>query len=896
VSPSLTARCHGMDGARDGAAGARARFELPGDRPVWGRDRPFRVEHLHLELEFDVARREVHGVATTRFHARHDGLAEAVFDANELEVESVTTGDGRRLDFTVRDRELRVALGAPQVVDEPCTLVVRYRCRPRRGLYFNAPDEAYPGRPTQIWTQGQPEDSPYYFPCLDFPGEKFTTEVTVTVSRGWTVVSNGRLESVNEDARRRRATFHWVQDVPHPAYLVTLVAGEFEVVEDRADGVRVQYYGPKGSAAEQRRAWGRTPEMIRFFSQRIGVPYPWSKYATVSVADFIFGGMENTSATTMVDTYLHDERAHEDMREPSDSLAAHELAHQWFGDLLTCREWSHGWLNESFATYFDALYVEHARGWDAFRHDVWQKARDYLDEDESHYRRPLVENVFHDPIDIFDSHLYERGAVVLDMLRWVLGDQGWWRAIQHYVQKHRTRDVLTHDLQRAIEEATGRNVDWFFDQWVWKGGHPELKASYSWDGERRLATVHLTQTQKVDDLTALFRTPIEIGFMTAHGFERHVRELSEVSHTFAFHFDAEPVFVSIDPAWRVLKTLDFSPGEGQLRERLVGDPEAMGRIEAARALGKIATPRALDALCAVLLNDRELPFVRAAAAAALGDSKAEAALAGLVEAVGVEPSRVRRAVMRALGNFRDPRAAKALSGALQRRGDASYYVQADAATALGKTRDATAVRALTRVLGRPAHNDVITAGALTGLGETRDPAALPALLEHTRWGVHQNARRAAAAGLASLAPYCEAADRVRIRERLEELVDDRWTRVQRAAIEGLEHLRDPAALPALERLAARTIDGRARRAARVAARRIEARADRAQDVRSLNDEVEKLRQQNRELKDRLASIEGRLDALADGAGAPADNGRGNARTPSRSARATKGGGARGAKR
>jgi aminopeptidase N len=867
------ATCHGLDAGWSGAlvtnGGGAKRFPLPGDRPVWGRDRPFRVEHVKLELGFDLRRREVRGVATTTVRPRHNGLREITFDAVELEVSAVTDGDGNALDWRTGDRTLRIDLGRARRADEAVTTVVTYSARPRRGLYFNRPDAGYPDRPTQIWTQGQAEDSACYFPCFDFPGEKFTTEALITVPATWFALSNGRLHEVTEDRRRRTKTYHWKQEQPHPAYLVTVAAGEFDAVEAEADGVPVQYYGPPGTRDDLVRAFGRTPEMIRFFSDRIGVPYPWAKYATVAIADFIFGGMENTSATTMTDILLHDARAHEDFVETADSITAHELAHQWFGDLLTCREWSHGWLNESFATYFDALFVEHQRGWDAFRYDLYQKAQAYHQEDSGNYRRPLVENVYREPIDIFDRHLYERGSVVLDMLRTELGDDLWWTAINHYVSRHREADVLTHDFQRAIEEATGRNMDAFFAQWVWKGGHPEFKATYSWDGAQRLATVGLEQTQQADEtLTSIYQLPMEIGFRVNGAFQHHTVRVTEGQQTFVFPLSAEPEFVSIDPAGRVLKTLEFSPGAAQLEARLQHDPEVIGRIEAAKGLAKIGSPTVIEALQAALLNRDEHDFVRAEVATALGSAKSELARDALIAAVGEPSSRVRRSIATALGNYRDEDAARALQGFLAGRGDASYYVQANAAAALGKTLQGIAYRALTRALGRPAHNDAITAGALTGLGVLRDPRAVPVLIEHTRWGVHQNARRAAVAALGSLHPFIEEPDRTRIRERLEELLDDRWLRVQLAAVAALEAIGDAKAVPALHRTAGAALDGRLVRQCRVAAQRISERADKGEEVRSLKTEVEELRQQNQKLTDRLVTLETRLNGASEQPAAP----------------------------
>lgn len=852
--------CHGIGWAGAGGASERTAFALPGDRPVWGRNRPLKMEHLRLEFSFDLKKRQVKGLATLTFSPRATSVREAVLDAFDLDVTAVLDEAGKPLKFTPGDRTLQVDLGRARKPGQSTTVTVAYTATPRRGLYFNAPDEGYPDRPVQIWTQGQAEDSAYYFPCFDFPGEKCTSEMLITVPASWTAVSNGYLDSTTEDRRRKTKTFHWKQDIPHPAYLITLCAGEFDEVATEGGGVPVQYYGQPGSAEDLERAFGRTPEMVAFFQDKIGVAYPWAKYATVAIHDFIFGGMENTSATTMTDTLLHDERAHADFVETADSITAHELAHQWFGDLLTCREWSHGWLNESFATYFDCLFVEHHRGHDAFRYAVTQNAGIYLEEDSGDYRRPLVQNVYTEPIDIFDRHLYERGSVVLDMLRTRLGDELWWKAINHYVTKHRESEVLTPDLQRAIEEATGYNLDGFFAQWVWKGGHPEFKASSSWDAERKQATVTLEQTQQPDDhLTSIYEVPIEIGFWVNGRLDRRTVEVRDGHETFVFTFPSEPAFISIDPASKVLKTLDYTPGEKALKANLADNPEAVGRVDAARALAKVGSSGAIAALRTALLDPREVDFVRAEIATALGGVKSEAARDALVAATKERDARTRRAAASALGNFRDAEAARALMALLQGgrggEGDRSYYVQAAAASALGKTLQPAVIEVLTSVLGRPSHNDAIAAGALMGLGATRDAAALPALLEHTQWGVHQNARRNAVVALGALYRWLEAPDRTRIRERIEELLDDPWLRVQLSAVAALQTIAEPASIGALNSTAGRALDGRLRRLSKVAVRRIGAAAKKPEELNALKKQVEDLQQSNQKLEDRLRALE-----------------------------------------
>ena len=344
----------------------------------------------------------------------------------------------------------------------------------------------------QVWSQCQDEDARYWFPCFDAPNEKATTEMTVTVPQPYFALSNGTLLSTTRDEAAGTITYHWLQDQPHSTYLMTLVVGEFSERTEMVDGLPVQWYVTPGREDDGQRAFGDTPEMVRFFGQRLGVPYPWNKYAQIAVSDFVFGGMENISATTLTDPALFDARARLDS---SDALIAHELAHQWFGDLLTCRDWSHGWLNEGFATFLDALFHEHNKGSDEFRYYLRQNAQ-ATSRGWGRYRRPIVTNVYNEPIDLFDRHLYEKGALVLHMLRYVLGDAAFWDSLQQYVTANRHHVVETVDLERAIETATGRNLQAFFHQWVYKGGHPEYQVEFAWDDATRIATVTIRQQQQ----------------------------------------------------------------------------------------------------------------------------------------------------------------------------------------------------------------------------------------------------------------------------------------------------------------------------------------------------------------------------------------------------------------
>ena len=323
-----------------------------------------------------------------------------------------------------------------------------------------------------MWTQGQDEDAHYWFPCIDYPNAKATTEVKATVPAGYFVLSNGALVKTTSNASKKTKTYHWKMDIPHVTYLVSCVAGKFTGHTDDVDGTPVSYYVQPGREADGARSFGKTPKMLRFFGERLNHKYPYAKYAQIAVSDFIFGGMENTTATTQTDTTLHDERAHLDFS--SDPLVAHELAHQWFGDLLTCKDWSHAWLNEGFATYFEALFREFDRGADEFGYYRVALQDAYKREDRDHYRRSIVTNVYVEPVDLFDRHLYEKGACVLHMIRTQLGDDLWWKAIARYVADNAMRNVETVDLARAIEDVSGLNFAPFFDQWVLHAGHPDF--------------------------------------------------------------------------------------------------------------------------------------------------------------------------------------------------------------------------------------------------------------------------------------------------------------------------------------------------------------------------------------------------------------------------------------
>jgi aminopeptidase N len=834
------------------AARADGRFPLPGDRPRYPRDRTVDMKHVRLDVALDLAEARIDGSVSHTFEPINDGLRSLDLDSVGLEIRRVTLGGERDLNFSLSDGRLRIDLDSPRRAGEDITVTVEFAgSNPRRGLYFIRPDEAYPNKRLEAWTQGQDEDSKHWFPCYDSTNDLATSELHVTVREPNSVVAIGELKGIDQNADGTR-TFHWRQEVPHVTYLTSIVAGQFAELRDEWDGVPIIYFVPPGREEDGREVFKHTPEMMRLFSDRTGVRYPYAKYSQVVVQDFIFGGMENVSATTVTDSILYDLRARLD-QDPN-YLIAHELAHQWFGDLITCRDWSHGWLNEGFATFFELVWQEHHLGTDWYRHYLRQEMDHYTQEASDHYRRPIVTNVYNYPIDLFDRHLYEKGGIVLDMLRHELGDELFWKAVRRYIATNRSTNVTTPDLQKAIEAATGRNLDWFFDQWVYGAGHPDLKVDYEWDDERKTAKLSFKQTQEGQDVAREFRLPMAVDFTSESGDRSEFRvEVNEREQTFYFPLATRPKLVRVDPGCHILKSMEFSRAAEMVRHQLASDDDVLGRIDAARNLGKKGDPEDIRALGRAL---REDPFfsVQAEAAKALGAIKTPSALEELLSGVKVPNARARRAVMTALGEFRDPKAAEALERVLY-DGDESYYVESSAAAAIGKTRQPGALAALQHALGKDSQNEVIRSGVMSGLAELRDPEALPILLEWTRWGKPQQVRAAAASALAKLAGFVSESQKNDTLDRLYELLSDRWFRVQISALEALADIKDARAIPHLQRAADREIDGRVIRTARDAVARIKAATEKGEELKKLREEVDKLAEENRTLRDRLDRLE-----------------------------------------
>jgi len=790
---------------------ADGRFSFPGSTPHYAPDRTFDTKHIRLIVSLDFTRETLKGQCIVSLTAIAERASEMVFDAVDFKDLKVFSR-GKALKFDYTGRQIKIHWPQPLSRGSSVEVTIRYRVtKPKLGLHFVGPDRHYPGKPLQAWTQGEDEYNRYWFPCHDAPQERATTEMIVTVPGRMTAISNGALVKVTPRRPARTRTFHWKHNIPQPAYLVSLAVGEFSEIKDRWQRVPVLYYCPPGREEDARRAFGKTPKMIEFFSKRLGVLYPYAKYSQVAAVDFIYGGMENTSCTTQTALTLHDARAHLDFS--SDPLVAHELAHQWFGDLVTCKDWSHAWLNESFATYFEALFKEYDMGYDEFMYELRGNSEAYFDEDKERYRRPLSTKIYKNTNDLFDRHLYEKGSCILHMIRHLLGEKAWWRSMNLYLTRHKAQGVETADLINAIQEATGRNLRPFFDQWVFKGGHPEFKVRTWWDAREKKAFIRVLQVQAVNDETPLYTLPVTIDLLVDGKPRRFQEKVDKKEHLFSYALPRAPELVLFDPEHTVLKRVDFVKPETMWIVQLSEDPHVLGRIDAAAALGRQGSPSAIQALRQALFQEK-FWGVQSEIVRALGQTNSTGALEALLDGLRqIEHPKVRRALYEALGGFASPRVLAEVRSRCA--SEKSYSAEAESIRTLGRMKDPSLLGLFKDYLKKDSWNDVLRCAALDAIGMLQLAESFSILKEYSRYGYHPNVRMTAIRRLGLLGRL-----RGDVQPVLIGLLNDKYLLVQLAVARALGSFADERATEALMKYTSGDLDGRLKRVAEEAIRKI----------------------------------------------------------------------------
>jgi aminopeptidase N len=579
-------------------------------------------------------------------------------------------------------------------------------------------------------------------------------------------------------------------------------------LQDHYRELPLQYYVYPERREAAQKLFAQTPRMLELFEQKFGCAYPYAKYAQVLVDDFLFGAMENTSASTFTDRCLLDDRAALDF--DYDDIVAHELAHHWWGDLVTCKDWTQIWLNESFATYSEFLWREQTQGRDEARFLLFQDFLIYLREDATSHRRPLVYNRYRFSEELMDRHAYEKGACVVDMLRWVLGEEAFFRSLAHYLKKFAHGVAETNDFKVAIEEATGHNLYWFFDNWLYGAGHPELAVSYEWQRENKLLKLSVKQVQELRDGVPVFHFPVEIEIVTEEddGVIEAERRTSyrvvieQAEQDFYFPCETKPRLVAFDKGHRLFKLMQCEKSEQELSYQLLHDEDVLGRARAARELSRYKGEEAVRVLRGVLCGADHWG-VRMAAAISLGEIGGESAQEALLDGYRAsQQPRVRRACVWGLGNFKNEAVISFLRDVLAC--DESYFTCVAAVRALANIGGAQAYDILAASLTGSSWQEVIRAAIFHGFAHAKEKRAVELALKHSRYGEPTPLRLAAIGCLGALGKELHKENKddshkevERLVDHLSELLKDKNIRARVAAVRALGKIGDKRALGAL---------------------------------------------------------------------------------------------------
>jgi len=759
------------------------------DEP-FARSRDYDLQHSKIVLRFDVDQKKVIGDVTHSLSVLKTSNR-LCFDSVGLTIQSVLLNKAVAK-FETKDDKVIIPLAAAAKPGDKFEVEIKYEGKTSKGAYFILPDKDYPDRPKQIWTQGESEDTRYYLPTYDYPNDRLTTETILTVPSAWITVANGKLVSV-KDAGNGLKTWTWQESLPSSTYLITVVAGEFDEVKDVWRGKPVTYYAPKGRGDRLKINYGRTPQMMEYFSKTLGVDYPWEKYAQAMVDDFVAGGMENSSATTNTSGSLVHPQIAPEYTTGQDPLISHELGHQWFGDLVTCKDWGNIWLNEGFATFMETMWSEHYFPNDQSAYERWSNIQEWF-EQTSLWSKPLVRHDFDDSSE-FDGNAYGKGGLVLYMLRHQIGEDAFYRGLKHYLEVNRGKNVVTADLVKAIEAETHINVDQFFTQWVYGAGAPKFDLAYMYDDAKHQIVLKVKQAQKVEGRVGIFRVPVAVEITTASGAKTYPITVSKPEEAFALPADSAPLMVLFDKGGHVLKSAEFHKDKKEWLHQAKNASEFADRADAVQALGKIKDDPEVDAALGGVLRNDKAWGARAVAADTLGERGTPAAAQQLLDGLnGATEPWVRNRIAAALGNFKDNTDVAAKLESLA-KDDKSFRTRASALQAIGKIKAPNALTTLNASVAADSPDNFLRNAALRAMGSLGDDKAVPTLREWVVPGKPIETRQAAISSLARLKK-----DDKEITQQIASYLPESRAPIRFAVIFALGERGDASAIPALESL------------------------------------------------------------------------------------------------
>lgn len=561
-------------------------FAPPSASLHYALDRTCDLLNVDIDIDIDYPNRTFKGTSVNSLSPLRNGLTEIMLMAGiPLNITAVRV-DGVTANYRREGRNMFIKV-KPTVRGKVVKIAIDYNAKNSKARPFGGGGGGFHWiEPTAtnkthvgFWTQGEAETNSEWCPTWDYPNDLATSDTRCTVQSDWDMIGNGSLLGTKLSADKKKKTYHWKMTQPHATYLLTLVGGPLDIKKDVWQGVDLWYVVPRGDGYLIDNSFANTKDMLTYFSSLLGVKYPWPKYAQNAMYDF-GGGMENVSATTLGEGSLTEAR---DGHFNMDSLNSHELAHQWFGDLVTCKDWSDTWLNESFATFMQAMYFEHSRGKDAYDFEMDQNMRSYFNEARQ-YKRPISTKMYPNGDAMFDSHTYPKGGAVLHTLRKLLGDEAFFGGLNYYLTKWRHTPVESAQLRRAFTEYSGINVEPFWAQWFDKPGHPVIDYSWTYEGGKVKLTVK--QTQDTSDGTPIYDVKTSVDMISPNG--NHVMvpiRMTKADETFEFPSSLKPGAVIFDPEHVFLREIPkLNWADSELTTIMKYGKNAPDRAEAMRRL------------------------------------------------------------------------------------------------------------------------------------------------------------------------------------------------------------------------------------------------------------------------------------------------------------------------
>lgn len=828
-------------------------------------DRKVDILHIIVDVTPDFNQRTIDGITTIKFAPIAKPLYELRLDAYDLLVSSVESS-AEIAGYDVTEEDITITFASAVEPADVTTVTIAYHAEPKDGFFFRTPELGYKAEDIHLFTQGESHSHRYWFPSYDYPNEHSTSEVICHVPGDMTVLANGRLVSEVIDSNTGLKTVRWRQEKPHVNYLIALVAGKFEKVESKHKDIPLAFYTTPSNIEYAQNSFRETADIMDFYEKEIGVDFPWCKYYQVCVADFVAGGMENTSLTILTEGTLFSDDF-ENIRS-SRMLNSHEMAHQWFGDYVTCKDWSQLWLNEGFATYYEKLHDGHQNGRDQMLYNLYNTAEPILSQTDE--QRPIVYKEYSDEGEQFDYRNYNKGCWVLHMLRNRLGKDLYRRCIKTYLERFAFGSTVTEDLVSVIEELSGGSYERFFDEWVRQGRFPELKIGYSWSEKDKLAKVSVTQTQEPVNNVKIYHFPATIRFVVGGQKIDKEIEVDSKEHDFYFPLPAKPEIVRFDPEYTLLAKIEFDKPREMLYAQLADTNDVIGRILAIEQLEEKTDKTTIEKLKHALNND---PFygVRIKACDALVEMKDEEdAFEALCESIEQPDARVRQTVIRGIGSVYGRESHEVILDVLET--EKNPDIKANCLRGLALYRDDETKQIMKDYLKSESFKNLLVDAAINGIRRLDDPCFIDELQETIEARIGELETRTIGSSLDTLAYIArEEEDTSSVREFLTGYVNDKNPRIKAAALRALGTLGDVKARALLESFVPRDempgVVPRRRRfnspawAAKNALDRLNKEQKFAPDeVIELREKIDELKKQTEKTKEKLEDLKKRFEA------------------------------------